>query len=254
MAGVYYQTRDAIPSGLLDDIPGIYQQAAMSAIALVILDRFRETWPVDTAFSLSQWEASQDGETIFNDAEYAEWVHESAKYGGPPGIAERTWREIKGGSLDSKIRKAVESLLAPAQGTAADRLRARLRARGPSLADRVGRVPQPSFAPAPTVAPIAPTPTPVVFNPANGARIIAPLSPIVSGSAAVAALPLASVPLIVPVAARSALVALVQRLAAGAPLAVIQSIQRGDVRTAARTLQAIGRTEAARRLLQEARR
>lgn len=274
MGGVYYETRDAIPRQLLDRVPPVLRSSAIRSVAQIILDRFRDVWPVDTAFSLAQWNASDDGETVYNDASYAEWVWEDPKHGGPPGIAERTWRGILAGDLDSQIREIVQAVASPPErpSTALERFKARRAARGPGLRDlmeqRAGvqTLTRGASSPGGVNMRAVEDALGMVQSPAQSqavggqARAVAGrlmTSPSVSLAGAQAtsvsvAVGIQSLPVVAPMVLRTRVIGIIGTLYPFAPDAVIRDVQRGDLRSAARRLAQLGRADVARRIIAEA--
>lgn len=268
MAGVYYQTRDAIPAALLATVPRVLQTSAIRTVAQMIVDRFREVWPVDTAFSIAQWDASDDGETVYNDASYAEWVHEDPKHGGPPGLAERTWRGILAGDLSGPIRQAIEAVATPPSRprTALEIFRERQAARGPGLRDlleqRTGTQALTRSARSPAGLGLSPvedalgvlqSPAAPQLRALPGQLMTSPSVALAGAQATVSvAVGIQSLPVVAPMVLRTQVLAIIGSLYPFAPSGVIQDVQRGDLRSAARRLAQLGRADVARRIIEVA--
>lgn len=81
------------------ELPNV-MDAAMRDITFSIKDQLEADWPVDTGRSLAGFATKHERSgdeiswSIVNDVDYAPFVHDDPRHGGPPGLATRLIRDI----------------------------------------------------------------------------------------------------------------------------------------------------------------
>jgi hypothetical protein len=107
-------------------------EAAIRDLCENLVQKWRTDWPRGARaegetkpHSAGLWRSIQDEKLKFrvvNTAEYAEWVHQTPKYGGPPGLAERLLeqdlRTIQAEPLAFVSERTAELIVAAGQGAA----------------------------------------------------------------------------------------------------------------------------------------
>ena len=214
------------------DVLGAERAGAAAAREVIV-----SVWPVATGESLSGWEVEQRGGLwwVVNDVEYAEYVHSQEQYGGPPGLADRTWP-----AMQAEAAATIGEQLAAIAAARADKAE-RGEARGFRGGARLVRPTRASAAPAPRT----------VIDPVTGTRAF---------QVPAAVVPAASVPVagatsagLVQVSGRAAAIAAESLLApfirSGAVDAVsLGLIRAGRLAEAERRLRSTGSVVAAGRL------
>lgn len=88
---------DHMPDLAVDDLPLAVVSAVVKRVARSAKDMMIAAWPVATGTSLAGWRVERSerpDHLLVNRVEYAEHVHSQPEYGGPPGLADRTWDRI----------------------------------------------------------------------------------------------------------------------------------------------------------------